>query len=60
MLDVWYVDHQSLWLDVQILMRTMSVVFLGEEANPERLAQAIEYARQLGEVENACQLHDNI
>lgn len=26
-LDVWYVDHQSLWLDVKILLLTMLKVF---------------------------------
>lgn len=26
-LDVWYVDHQSLWLDLNILLRTMINVF---------------------------------
>ena len=25
-LDVWYVDHRSLWLDIQILIRTIGVV----------------------------------
>jgi lipopolysaccharide/colanic/teichoic acid biosynthesis glycosyltransferase len=27
-LDVWYVDHRSLWLDVQILWRTVSKVLV--------------------------------
>lgn len=26
-LDVWYVDHYSLWLDIQILWRTIGTVF---------------------------------
>lgn len=26
-LDVWYVDHRSLWLDVRILARTITAVF---------------------------------
>ncbi len=26
-LDVWYVDHMSLWLDLQILLKTIGVVF---------------------------------
>ena len=26
-LDVWYVDHRSLWLDVRILWKTMRTVF---------------------------------
>lgn len=29
-LDVWYVDHWSLWLDEKILMRTIRKVFLRE------------------------------
>jgi lipopolysaccharide/colanic/teichoic acid biosynthesis glycosyltransferase len=29
-LDVWYVDHCSLWLDVQILWRTVQMVLLRE------------------------------
>lgn len=30
-LDVYYVEHYSLWLDIRILLRTVGVVFLGEE-----------------------------
>lgn len=30
-LDVYYVEHFSLWLDFRILMRTVGVVLLGEE-----------------------------
>lgn len=30
-LDVYYVEHYSLWMDVKILMRTVGVVLLGEE-----------------------------
>jgi sugar transferase EpsL len=29
-LDVWYVDHQSLWLDVRILLLTLVKVFRAE------------------------------
>jgi lipopolysaccharide/colanic/teichoic acid biosynthesis glycosyltransferase len=29
-LDVWYVDHRSLWLDLRILFRTVRKVVLGE------------------------------
>jgi lipopolysaccharide/colanic/teichoic acid biosynthesis glycosyltransferase len=29
-LDVWYVDHQSLWLDFRILIKTVKKVFLRE------------------------------
>jgi len=34
-LDVWYVDHQSLWLDVRILWRTLGVVFATEDISAE-------------------------
>jgi lipopolysaccharide/colanic/teichoic acid biosynthesis glycosyltransferase len=27
MLDVWYVDHQSFWLDLEIIFRTVAAVF---------------------------------
>ena len=30
-LDVYYVEHFSLWLDIRILMRTVGVVLRGEE-----------------------------
>lgn len=30
-LDVYYVDHFSLWMDIKILMRTVGVVLWGEE-----------------------------
>jgi hypothetical protein len=29
-LDVWYVDNRSLWLDLQILQRTIGQVVKGE------------------------------
>ena len=29
-LDAWYIDHQSLWLDLKILLRTPFVAFLGK------------------------------
>lgn len=30
-LDVYYVEHFSIWLDIKILMRTVGVVLFGEE-----------------------------
>ncbi len=30
LLDVWYVDHWSLWLDLRILIRTVRMVIKGE------------------------------
>ncbi|MBL9122194.1 MAG: sugar transferase [Planctomycetaceae bacterium] len=45
-LDVWYVDHWSLWLDFKILSRTLGVILFGEKPNPAALAEAEAYARQ--------------
>lgn len=47
MLDVWYVDHRTIWLDVLILLQTFLVVFRGEQSYPDRLTQAIEHAQRL-------------
>lgn len=44
-LDVWYVDHQSLKLDVVILARTLSVIVRGERANARALAEAHHHAK---------------
>ncbi len=46
LLDVWYVDHQSYWLDVIILARTLGVVFGGEETDSAALRQAEDHAMQ--------------
>jgi lipopolysaccharide/colanic/teichoic acid biosynthesis glycosyltransferase len=43
-LDVWYIDHRSLRLDLEILLRTPAVAFLGERAHPEALRAAQEHA----------------
>jgi undecaprenyl phosphate N,N'-diacetylbacillosamine 1-phosphate transferase len=42
-LDVWYVDHWSLWLDIVILIRTVSVVVLGERPNRWALQEALKH-----------------
>lgn len=34
--DIWYVDHQSLWLDLNILLRTVRVWLRGEGVYAER------------------------
>lgn len=34
-LDVWYVDNQSLWLDLKIMWLTVLSVFLRQGINPE-------------------------
>ncbi len=39
-LDVWYVDHWSLGLDLVVLARTIDTVLLGERPNAEVLTKA--------------------
>jgi lipopolysaccharide/colanic/teichoic acid biosynthesis glycosyltransferase len=45
-LDVWYVDHQSFWLNLEILWRTVAVILFGDEPNPKALEAAIAYANE--------------
>lgn len=42
LLDVWYVDHWSLGLDLRILLATFPVLFRGERSDP----RALELARR--------------
>jgi sugar transferase EpsL len=46
-LDVWYVAHQSLRLDVLILMRTVQVVIAGERPTFQSVQEATAYAESL-------------
>jgi len=32
-LDIWYVDNQSLWLDIKILVKTVQKVLIKEDIN---------------------------
>lgn len=34
-LDVWYVDHQSMWLDLKIVFKTIATVISREGINPD-------------------------
>jgi sugar transferase EpsL len=45
LLDVWYVDHRSFWMDVRILCRTVAVILFGGQRNPKTLNEAIAYAK---------------
>ncbi len=47
-LDVWYVDHWTLWLDVGILVKTGSVVVWGERPNQGMLRAALAHGEALG------------
>lgn len=42
-LDVWYVDHWSLRLDVRILLHTLAVILRGEQPRMEAIAVARRY-----------------
>jgi sugar transferase EpsL len=42
-LDVWYVDHQSFWLDIKILFLTVTKVFKRESINAPGSATAPEF-----------------
>lgn len=42
-LDIWYVIHASLWLDITILLRTIAIVFSGDRVN--RLAVNAAHAK---------------
>lgn len=46
-LDVYYVEHFSLWLDIQILLRTVGVVLFGEETYKDRPLVAVDREAQL-------------
>jgi len=48
-LDVWYVDHWHLWLDLQILWQTIAKVWQQEGINQEGYATAEEFKGQIDE-----------
>ncbi|HEY0797176.1 MAG TPA: sugar transferase [Acidisarcina sp.] len=48
LLDVWYVDHCSLLLDLKILLRTFAVVFFGDASNHSALRAAKIHAAHPG------------
>lgn len=39
-LDLWYVAHRTIWLDLRILLETVKVLVFGEKCHAGRLAQA--------------------
>lgn len=47
-LDLWYVDHRSLEVDFEILVRTLAVVLVGERPNPHALRKAREHESGTG------------
>lgn len=42
-MDVWYVDHQSFWLDIKILLMTIKMVLRREGINQAGQATAAEF-----------------
>lgn len=46
--DVWYVDHQDLWLDLRILWRTVAVVVSRENVDPIGMATMPEFKGSTG------------
>jgi lipopolysaccharide/colanic/teichoic acid biosynthesis glycosyltransferase len=49
-LEVWYVEHRSLLLDVKILWRTLGVIMRGHHPNPQAVEDAVSFARQQADV----------
>lgn len=46
-LDVWYIDHWSLRLDLEVLLRTVGVIVFGEKLNRKALAAALAHERDV-------------
>lgn len=44
-LEVWYVDHRSLKVDAEVLLKTFSVILFGYRLNPRAFEQALRSAR---------------
>jgi lipopolysaccharide/colanic/teichoic acid biosynthesis glycosyltransferase len=44
-LDVWYIDHRSTWLDLRILATTVGVILFGHRQNRRAINQALHHAR---------------
>ncbi len=40
MLDIWYIDHYSIWLDMYILIKTLGVVIWGSKRNEKAVREA--------------------
>jgi len=49
-MDVWYVDHQTFWLDIKILLMTVKKVLRREGINQAGLATAAEFNPQITQI----------
>jgi hypothetical protein len=45
-LDVWYIKHASLWLDLKIAFDTLRVALTGEALNPAAVSEALRFQRE--------------
>jgi sugar transferase EpsL len=43
-LDIWYIDHRSLWLDLAIILKTVATVVRGERIERGNLEKALAHA----------------
>ena len=48
-LDTWYVDNQSLWLDIKILLKTVRMVLVKEDVNDESGHSMPKFTKNLNE-----------
>ena len=39
-LDLWYIDHRSVWLDLLVVVRTIGLMIGGDRINHDRLSRA--------------------
>jgi len=53
-LDVWYVDHRSVWLDLWILVRTVAIVLSGSGVSHEGAATMPEFMGSGGTPSSPC------
>ena len=44
-LDIWYLHNWSLWMDIEILFKTLGVVIWGERRNEKALEEALNYVK---------------
>ena len=47
MLDIWYVDHRTLWLDFVILIKTAQTMLLGANKNDTALLKAMHHFEKM-------------
>jgi lipopolysaccharide/colanic/teichoic acid biosynthesis glycosyltransferase len=56
-LDLWYVRHASLWLDIKILVRTAFMLLFGERARPEVIRDSWSDVRRQKQMDPAAAPH---